>query len=67
MFQRNPGAVLFVCVMMMFHFAVYAGAQSGVTKVVPQIAVGSFDNGGTVYEAAFFITNLHSAPNGDVK
>jgi len=24
--------------------------------------VGSFDNGGTVYEAAFFITNLHSAP-----
>jgi len=50
--------------MMMFHCAVYAHAQSGgtVTRVVPQIAVGSFDNGGTVYEAAFFITNLHSAP-----
>jgi len=35
MFQRSPGAVLFVSVMMMFHCAVYAHAQSGgtVTRV----------------------------------
>jgi hypothetical protein len=58
MFQRNVVVALaLVCLV-----ASAAYGQIPVTKVVPQIALGSFDGGGTEYEIAFFVMNLHTAP-----